>query len=66
MLIGLRGLVTECDLVLAEDEFPGVGALYRALQDADDAPQTFLDLLVRYGVFSSEPPSRRESPPPID
>ena len=42
---GMRGLVTDQDLELAEAEFPGICRLYAERQHRD---RTFLDLLAAY------------------
>ena len=41
----LRGLVTDQDLALAEEEFPGISALHLRRGARD---RTFLDLLAAY------------------
>lgn len=41
----LRGLVTDQDLRLAEDEFPGISAFYATRTGKD---RTFLDLLAAF------------------
>jgi hypothetical protein len=43
----LRGLITEADLPVAEQEWPGLRAFFAALP-ATDRPATFLDLVWRF------------------
>lgn len=50
----LAGAIDERHLQLAEAEFPGIGAFYRGLR-TQDAPRTFLELLVRFGAFRATP-----------
>ncbi len=56
----LKGLITERDIVAAEDAFPGIWRFYDQL---DDKPGTFLELVWRFAGRLCEPPRAAASAP---
>lgn len=46
------GFITERDLELAEESFPGIGLLFRTLPHK---PRTFLELLARFDHWCEAP-----------
>jgi hypothetical protein len=51
----LKGTVTEFELDIAEEEFPGISAFYEDQLQSHDLPATFLDLLSHFGAFRARP-----------
>ncbi len=47
----LQGTVTEDDLDIAEQEFPGISAFYEDHLESQNLPTTFLELLCHFGAF---------------
>lgn len=59
----LQGFVTERDLQLAEQEFPGITGFYlQQRTQSQCCPRTFLELLGQYGAFSTAAASLHDSP----
>jgi hypothetical protein len=48
----LRGLVTEADLPLAEEDWPGLREFFRRIP-SHQKPRTFLDLVWRFECWRS-------------
>jgi hypothetical protein len=57
----VRGFITESQFEQAEEEFPGICALYRA---CEVKPKTFLELVVRYLRAMAAPKSTPKSTRP--
>lgn len=51
----LEGVITDKHLNLAEREFPGIRGFYLRASEGPEPPATFLDLLVRFGLFTPRP-----------
>jgi hypothetical protein len=55
-MIGLRGLVTDADLLMAEQEWPGLRDFLRRIP-WHERPLTFLDLMWRFECARAAAPS---------
>ena len=42
----MKGLITEKDLTIADQEFPGIAQLWATLEVEHKEPETFLNLIV--------------------